>query len=470
LSSDVLFALEIAVYVFSFALTFVSGYLVYRQRLTSFHIVREFVLGVYFLIVVLMSLDFFRVLGGAPGFMVVYPALSTTLGLAQAILLLAAAVAVYLSPTNPGFRAFPSILRKSLLHASIFALFIVITIAALIFEIIIAPPRTLSATDLAGRSIPAMSVSSNSIIFIILLLGFFLGYPVLLLILAARKVQIPLFRRGLIALPIGWGLVSTVYVVIESYLWIYGVDATAVLYSVNAVIFFFATREFRNSAVLGGMVDSQASSQKIPPRFSIQVGRQAGFLGGTASLFEASATSSYELTLRDLAYEFLSLKDAVFVVTSKGSRLYQATADLEQIKVLAFSSNVSYLVPTKKVGEILIPLHDLPLLLDTMYKAAKSSQSNVVFIIDSLSDMILNVGLKETYQFVKQTLESFSDSRITLIAVIFQNAHETSVMNSMRSLFSNHVSVDLGKGLKVSKFQDAHNFEHDKDSVRRDLI
>ena len=67
---------------------------------------------------------------------------------------------------------------------------------------------------------------------------------------------------------------------------------------------------------------------------------------------------------------------------------------------------------------------------------------------------------------MKQALESFSDGKITLIAVIFQNTHEKSVMNSMRSLFSNHVSVDLGKGLKVSKFQDAQSFEQDRDSVR----
>lgn len=70
-------------------------------------------------------------------------------------------------------------------------------------------------------------------------------------------------------------------------------------------------------------------------------------------------------------------------------RVYQATAELEQIKLFTFSSNVNYLVPAKREGEILIPLHDLPLLLDSMYKA-KSSQSNVVFVIDSLSDMILN--------------------------------------------------------------------------------
>lgn len=470
MSSQILFYAEIVGYIFAFALTFYSGYLVYRQRLTSFRIVREFVIGVYFLIVVLMSLDFFRVLGGVTGFMLFYPVLSTTVGLAQAVLLLAAAVAVYLSPDNSGFRAFPSVLKKSLTHASIFALFLAITVVAIFFQSVVRPPSIVSATDIAGRAIPAMSVSPNSIYLILLLLGFFLGYPVVLLILAARKIKVPLFRKGLIALPIGWGIVSTIYVVTESYLWVYGVDATVVLYSVNAVVFFLATREFRNSAVLGGMVDTYARSRKILPRFSIPVGGHAGFLRGTISLFEANATAAYENTLRDLAQEFLTLKDNVFVITSKGSRVYQSTAGLEEIKLFAFSSNVSHLVPTKKAGEILIPLHDLPLLLDSMYKASKSSQSNVVFIVDSLSDMILNVGFKETYQFVKRALESFSDSRVTLIAVIFQSTHEASIVNSMRALFSNHFTLDFEKGLRVSKFQDAHRFEQDNDYSRRELI
>ena len=470
MSSFVLFSIEMGTYVFAYILTFVSGYLVYRQRLTSFQIVREFVLGVYFLIVILMSLDFFRVIGGVPGFMNYYPALSTTMGLAQAVLLLAAAVAVYISPDNSGFRTFPSVLRKSLMHTSIFVLFVVITIVAISFQVLVRPPSIVSAMDLAGRTVPAMSVSPSSIYLILILLGFFLGYPVVLLILAVRKIQIPFFRRGLIALPIGYALVSTVYVLIESYLWIYGVDATVLLYSVNAVIFFVATREFRNSAVLGGMVDSRPSANRAVPRFSIRVVRQAGFLRGTISLFEASATASYETTIRDIAHEFLSLGDTVFVITSKGSRVYLATADLDQIKIFAFSSNVNYLVPTKKEGELMIPLHDLPLLLDSMYKASKSSQSNVVFVIDSLSDMILNIGFKETYQFVKQALESFSDGKVTLIAVIFQSAHDPSVVNSIRTLFSNHFSVDLEKGLRVSKFQDPFQVEQDKENVNRDIV
>ena len=66
-------------------------------------------------------------------------------------------------------------------------------------------------------------------------------------------------------LAIGWGSVSTVYVIIESYLWLYSVDTTAVLYSLNAVIFFLVTREFRNAAVLGGMVEN---SPKRPDDYS----------------------------------------------------------------------------------------------------------------------------------------------------------------------------------------------------------
>jgi len=255
-------------------------------------------------------------------------------------------------------------------------------------------------------------------------------------------------------LSIGWAVVSTVYVLIESYLWLYAVDATAVLYAVNAVVFFLATREFRGAAVLGGMVQGLPNVRGPLPKFSMRVGRQMGFLRGTISLFEANPAVSYEITLREIAYELSSLKDSVFVITSKRSRVYRAVSDLDQINLFAMSSSVNHVVPTDKPNEALIPSHDTSLLLDIIDKTVKATTTaSVAFILDSLSDMILEMGFKETYQFVKQALEICSNRNVTFVAIVFQNAHEPSVLNAMRSLVSNHFIEESQIGLTLSKFQ-----------------
>jgi hypothetical protein len=455
LTNDVLFSAELAMYLFAFGLTIASGYLVYRQRLTAFQAVRQFILGVYVLIVILMALDFARITVGGSDLMTVYPVLSISVGLAQAILLLSGAIAVYLEPTNSSYRSFPSILMKARKHAATFMIFITIAVIAVLYTAVGRHPNAITVVDFAGRSIPAMGVTHGSISLIIVLLAFFLGYPVVLLILAARRIQIPLFSRSLMFLAIGFAAVSTLYVVIESYLWLDGVDATAVLYSANAVIFFLMTRQFRNAVVLGGMVANLPESNKALPNFSIRVGRRAGFLRGTISLFEANPSVSYEITLKELAYELSSLKDSVFVITSRGSRVYQALSSLDQIRLFVMTSSVHHIVPTDKPGEALIPSHDAPLLLSILEKAVSATTTeSVAFILDSLSDMIMDLGFKETYQFVKQALEICSERRVTFVAVMFQNAHDLPVQNAMRSLFSNHFVEDAQIGPRVSKFQE----------------
>lgn len=387
--------------------------------------------------------------------MTVYPVLSTAIGLLEAILLLAGAISVYLEPINSNYSNFPSVLIRAREHFVTFGIFISITVVAVLYIAIGKPPDIITAVDFAGRSVPAMAVTSNSIFLIIILLAFFLGYPVMLLLLAARKIKIPIFSRSLKLLAVGWAAVSTIYVVIESYLWLFGVDTTAFLYSINAVIFFVVTREFRNAAVLGGMVENLPNANAQSPRFSERVGRQTGFLRGTISLFEANPAVAYEVTLKGLASELSSLKDSVFVITSKGSRVYRSLSNLEQIRFFTMSSNVNYIVPTEKQSEVLIPSHDAPLLLDIIDKAVNAATTDgVAFILDSLSDMILDIGFKETYKFVKQALEICSERRVTFVAILFQNAHDPQVLNAIKSLFSNQFVEDAQIGPRVSKFQE----------------
>ena len=133
------------------------------------------------------------------------------------------------------------------------------------------------------------------------------------------------------------------------------------------------------------------------------------------------------------------------------------------------TSSVNHVVPTEKPSEVLIPAHDAPLLLDIVEKAVTAvSTTSAVFILDSLSDMILDLGFKETYQFVKQALEVCSNHKVTFVAIIFQNAHDVPVLNAMRSLFSNHFIEDAQIGPRVSKFQEEPAFAPDSTSPKKD--
>ena len=62
-----------------------------------------------------------------------------------------------------------------------FLIFIAIAVVAVLYTVL-GPRDIVTATDIAGRSIPAMGVTHDSISLIVGLLGFFLGYPVLLLL------------------------------------------------------------------------------------------------------------------------------------------------------------------------------------------------------------------------------------------------------------------------------------------------
>ena len=140
-------------YFAALAITLASASLVYRQRLTTYHLVRSFVLGVYALITVMMLLDFYRVLIADLGFIPAFVGVSTGLGLLQGVFLLAAAQAVYLSPTAT-YRNFGSVLRKHLGHAALLVAFIALAAFADAYVALISPLPSGYIADYVGNSVP----------------------------------------------------------------------------------------------------------------------------------------------------------------------------------------------------------------------------------------------------------------------------------------------------------------------------
>jgi hypothetical protein len=70
-------AVNVGGYLVALAITLLSGFYTFRQRLTAYQLIRDFLVLVYMVIVVLMLVDLTRVLTGNAALLSVYPLLSS---------------------------------------------------------------------------------------------------------------------------------------------------------------------------------------------------------------------------------------------------------------------------------------------------------------------------------------------------------------------------------------------------------
>jgi hypothetical protein len=101
-------------------------------------------------------------------------------------------------------------------------------------------------------------------------------------------------------------------------------------------------------------------------------------------------------------------------------------------------------------------------MLDVFDKTLKAHPQGVVNVVfDNLSDLILSVGFKKTYKFMRYAVEMLASPRNTVLFLLNQNAHDPTVSSSLRGLFSNQISsgkegirtIKLSKGAQVSKLE-----------------
>src|SRR5580698_5033506 len=95
--------LNVTAYGVALLIVLVSAFYTYRQRLTSYQLTRDFFFLIYVVVVGLMLSDLVRILTDDPTFLSVYPLFSFGFGFVEAILLLTAAVGVYLRPNGSSY-------------------------------------------------------------------------------------------------------------------------------------------------------------------------------------------------------------------------------------------------------------------------------------------------------------------------------------------------------------------------------
>ena len=450
---------EPLVYGLALAVTFASGWLVYRQRLTSFRIVRTFVLSVYALITLMIVLDLLRTTVFTLADVPAYFDVTTGLGLLQAVLLLAAAQGTYLGAGST-YATFLGELAKRRRHALLFGAFVALVAVALFFAAFGQPPSARTATDFAGNLVPSPSTPSNIVLLVFGLFGFFLAYPTGLMLYVASKIGDERLRRALFGLGAGWAAVSAIYVASATYLWTSGLDTMALMYLANALIFYLVIRNFRQAASLSGFVQREAAPLRASPQAEGGAGADEGggvevpglalSLAGKKVLYEVDPTVPYEVTLRKTLEDLAWAGNAVFVITPRASPLHGALAQATGVKFFLTTSGVSYMKVADDSREVLIPQNATAIILDIADKTMQSRKGGVAIVFDSVSEMLLMTGIEKTYKFLKQFLEILHEPRSTGLFLFIGKAHLPKDVNLLRGIFPNHF-VEDAEGARLVK-------------------
>ena len=184
-------------------------------------------------------------------------------------------------------------------------------------------------------------------------------------------------------------------------------------------------------------------------QFSRQIGEEADSLRGKSLLFEVDPSTTYEKVLKDFAEEFSS--SGLFIFTQRSSRVYRALSANTNFGFFALSNTVSYPKKSDRPNEYLIPQNDSAIYLDLMTKTLESSGVNpVVFIFDSLSDMIISSGFLATYKFLKSAIELVGPNA-TCLYLAMPTVHDSKITSMIRSMFSNHIEMDYASRVRFAK-------------------
>jgi len=193
--------------------------------------------------------------------------------------------------------------------------------------------------------------------------------------------------------------------------------------------------------------------------FSKGLGITRRELTGRTVLFEFDPASDYEKPVGDFVTEALANVEPVALFTHKGSVIYSALENRQAIRILLLTQRISAPKVDASTNEMLLPANNTPLLLDALEKMLETSPyGNINIVFDSLSSLILLVGLEKTYNFLRNALDMLATENSTALFLFSPDVHDQRVTASLRSLFSNHVSYakENLQIVKLSEFKLKH--------------
>jgi hypothetical protein len=389
----------------------------------------------------------------SPGYVTIYTIGATSFILVDVVLLSLVAASFYYRPSAEGGGSPLLGLLKRRWHAFAFSAFMAFIVWVEAYLLVYQPFTPTQITNIAGVRLYDTVFTTNYVDLLFVVLILFVVYPSGLLLLSRRRTTDKGVRRALLILPVCWCAIGLEFLIFNGYLLIVGIDASSLGYLIGAAVFLITARIFRQAttfATLFGTVAPVASATAVTT-FSSRLGVSSGFPEGRLMLFETSSSTDFEKAVLDFIKEVVSTGSSAFVFTSKGSPVYDAVSKEAGVRVYVFSSAISYPKETEKRDEILVPANDVPILLDVMSKfISVNPGAKIAIIFDSLSDIILSLGLQECYKLVRQASAILNLPTISSIFLLTLGAHDDQTVSLIKSLFPNHLLLDQ-TGLKITR-------------------
>ena len=170
---------------------------------------------------------------------------------------------------------------------------------------------------------------------------------------------------------------------------------------------------------------------------------------GKKILLEFDPASNYELAVRSFLLEGLINWESVVVFAPRGSAVYSRFVK-RRMRFFHLTEQVSAPTAGPSEREILLPENNTSLLLEALDRAVKAPHGNVSILFDSLSDLVLTVGLEKAYRFTRYALELLTSERVTALFLLNPNAHDPKVVTNLRGLFGSQITYGE-RGLQITK-------------------
>lgn len=431
--------------------------MVLRQHGVGFREARKVLILVYFISIILISLEFLKLNSTDYGLMDLYTLGNFALAAIDAFCLTIVAAAIYLRTPDKGISRMLYDIFKRRNHATIIICYGLYIVATATYLFLFHPYTIDTVKDLWGIARASPEFNFTFALSLIPLLMFLLVYTVPLLIKASRQQQSKEMKSSLILLAASWAAVSTIFVVFDAFNFELSIDTHGLMYFSFSIIFAFSAIAFNRSSTLLEFVSSKPNveAKAVSKQFTKRVGESLEFLRGKSFLLDVEPSVPYERVVREFCDEFSSNNHVVFVFTYANSTIHKILSGNSSLRFFIGTNSVSYPKQANKTNEVLIPQDDSAIYLDLFSKTIESSKGGgIVFVFDSISDMLVSSGFEPTYKFLKSANEVLAVTNVTSLFLMTEGIHDPKVVATVKSLFPNHMISSMDYEAKITRRSD----------------
>ena len=430
----------------AFEVVAASLYFVARQKPTGHPYAKSLLMGFHVIFEGVILLEMVRTFDSSPGFLDAYAVLTPTLVLWDVALLGFLAYSIHVKPAGTGLLSVTKSAYMRIPHGPILATFFGAIIGTDVYLIAYRPYTIVTLTTFFGSTTryPAAGAAFSDFTLAVLL---FFAYPTVLLVQEARRTKERGARNALIVLPLCWGGIGAILLFFHEYLVTLGYDFLGVGYVMISALFGLTAMIFRRTSLLSAFFEPIPAEKRVALR--PEDTRPLDVFAPILLMVDPG--TSFEKALAAVARGKTSAGSLVYVFTSKGSPLHYGLSEVPEVRFYLLSTNVSYITPSDKSNELLVPQGDTSVMLDLLDKTVSTARRAAITIIfDSISDLVLYLGAEATYKFLKQAQQILVPPNLTSIYLLVVGAQDEKTLNLVRSLFRIHAALDQS-GLRVTK-------------------